>query len=171
MLSRLLIKGPGRPHPRLVFVKYAAVECTKNEDVTLCDTQINLYQCIICIPRWRITPNFYEGIKHPLNRYQRSFNVHTTSPPASLLLTWTVASSPLPSQHFASHSSNDVLSALNEVSDHGLTGALSALHEFMASGGDPAVLEKAYDLARSVAGSKNDVKVAFDACRIALAAG
>lgn len=61
--------------------------------------------------------------------------------------------------------------ALDEIDHPALTGAVAALHGFVASGGDSFLLEKAYDLARGVAASKQDVLVAFDACRIALAAG
>lgn len=49
-------------------------------------------------------------------------------------------------------------------------GAVGALHGYAASG-DPVFLEKGYALARSVAGSKHDLDVSFDACRMALAAG
>ncbi|CAN0375701.1 unnamed protein product, partial [Hapterophycus canaliculatus] len=47
---------------------------------------------------------------------------------------------------------------------------VGALHGYVASG-DPVFLEKGYALARGVAGSKHELRVSFDACRVALAAG
>ena len=52
-----------------------------------------------------------------------------------------------------------------------LTGVVAAIHGYKASGGHLVFLEKAYDLARGVAASKQDLTVAFNACRVALAIG
>lgn len=61
--------------------------------------------------------------------------------------------------------------ALDEFDHPALAGAAAALHGYVASEGDPVFLEKAYEIARSVAGSKHNLSVAFDACRMALAVG
>lgn len=61
--------------------------------------------------------------------------------------------------------------ALDEFDHPALDGAAAALHGYVASEGDPIFLEKAYEIARSVAGSKHSLTVAFDACRMALAVG
>lgn len=61
--------------------------------------------------------------------------------------------------------------AVDEMDHPDLTGALAALHGYEASGGETVLLETAYDLARGVAGRRHDMNVAFDAFRIALAAG
>lgn len=52
-----------------------------------------------------------------------------------------------------------------------LTGPLGALHGYAANDGDVVLLEKAYDMARNVAAKKQNIHVALDAYRIALAAG
>lgn len=63
-------------------------------------------------------------------------------------------------------------SAFSEVEDcQELTGVVAAIYGYKASGGDLVFLEKAYDLARGVAASKQDLSVAFNACRVALAVG
>eukprot|EP00903_Cladosiphon_okamuranus_P017088 g15746.t1 len=61
--------------------------------------------------------------------------------------------------------------ALDEFDDPALAGAAAALHGYLVSEGDAVFLEKAYEIARGVAGSKHSLTVAFDACRMALAVG
>lgn len=60
---------------------------------------------------------------------------------------------------------------LDEMDHPALTGPVGALYGYTASEGDTSLLERAYDMARRVAGTRQDVEVVFDACRIALAAG
>lgn len=60
---------------------------------------------------------------------------------------------------------------MDELDHPLLTGGVAALHGYAASGANVLFLEKAYDLARDVAGSKHELGVAINACRLALAAG
>ncbi|CBJ28101.1 expressed unknown protein [Ectocarpus siliculosus] len=60
---------------------------------------------------------------------------------------------------------------LEEFDHPALQGAVAALHGYAASDGDTSFLEKAYELARTVAGSKHTLGVSFDACRVVLAVG
>ncbi|CAB1111138.1 unnamed protein product [Ectocarpus sp. CCAP 1310/34] len=60
---------------------------------------------------------------------------------------------------------------LEEFDHPALQGAIAALHGYAASDGDTVFLEKAYELARAVAGSKHTLGVSFDACRVVLAVG
>lgn len=62
-------------------------------------------------------------------------------------------------------------SPLDQFSHPALTPAVAALHGYAASGGDTVFLERSYEFARTVAASKQDLGVAFDACRLALAVG
>ncbi|CAM9780551.1 unnamed protein product, partial [Choristocarpus tenellus] len=48
---------------------------------------------------------------------------------------------------------------------------MAALYGYEISGGDAGLLEKAYDLARDVAGARHDLPIAVSASRIALASG
>lgn len=68
------------------------------------------------------------------------------------------------------HDRNEV-TPLDGFDHPALAGAAACLHGYAASAGDPVFLEKAYEMARTVAASKHDLSVVLDACRMALAVG